>query len=158
MVAGIVPSVDNQFWYLFIRFATLGYIFEVYDVAADSVIFYDTLPFIGGHILPTPDGRRVYYSHPASMLYPPPPRLLSVYNVVSNDLECRINTDVINPDGSILAFWVWEMIVTPDNRSVICTGSEGYGGLLIIDNATLVVSRHVPTKDINVCSLTIQNY
>ncbi len=158
MVSRIVPSIDGRFWYLFVRFATRGFIFEVYNVAADSVIFYDTLPDIGGYIRPTPDGRRVYYTHPGSILYPPPPPQLSVYDVAANRLERRIDTYAVRPDGDTLWIWVWEMVVTPDNRNVICTGREGYGGLLIIDNATLEISGHVPIYNINVRSLTIQNY
>jgi len=157
-VSRIVPSIDGRLWYLFVRFATRGYIFEVYDVAADSVIFYDTLPDIGGRIVPTPDGNRVYYSHPGSILSLPPPPLLSVYNVATNRREARIDTYAVDQAGDPMPFWVWEMIVTPDNRSVICTYLEGLAGLLIIDNATLTVRDYVPLHPINVRSLTIQNY
>jgi hypothetical protein len=72
-VVHVVPSLDETKLFLYLNIPGLWHwAFEVYDVAADSIIFRDILIPGGGEIAMTHDGRYVFYTNPGVRATDPP--------------------------------------------------------------------------------------
>jgi hypothetical protein len=115
-VGSIVPSLDQTKWFLYIQFGLWRSVFEVYDVASDSIIFRKLLIPGYGEIALTPDGRKVIISNPGrSGTDPPPPLGFTIFDVREN----RVAHEII--DTAFFSSDMWRSVpaclaVTPDSR------------------------------------------
>ncbi len=114
----VVASPDYRKWLMLMYLGDDRYRFQVYARELDSIIFYtDFCP--GGDMVLTPDGRDAVYSYAQSgYVRPicPPKKYITLFDVVSN----RPDGDVYNFIDSLLMVGpIGDMVITPDNRSLI---------------------------------------
>ncbi len=134
----IIPSVDENKWILYRQFQTFGYLFEVYDVAQDSIVYQELLSPGAGDIEVTPDGRYVFYTNPGTLLFGPPPGPLAVFDIERNSV-----IDTILTPSPVNGFMVpRNLCITPDGRKLVVIGARGYGEFSVIDVRKLEVIEH----------------
>jgi hypothetical protein len=114
----VVASPDYRKWIMFMYLGNDIHRFQVYDRELDSIIFHtDFCP--GGDMVISPDGREVVYSYAKSGYVRPicvPKGYITLFDVVGN----RPNGDVYNFIDSLLMVGpIGDMVITPDNRSLI---------------------------------------
>ncbi|MCX6834141.1 MAG: hypothetical protein NTW07_03240 [candidate division Zixibacteria bacterium] len=123
----VVPSNDETKLFLYVRYRTWTCGFEVYDVAADSIIFRDILVPGAGEIAMTSDGKYVFYTNPGvSVTDPPPPGTFTIFDVVKNQIH-----DTVSAYDYVPPTWCTcppnTMAVTPDDRWLVMLGGAGLG-------------------------------
>ena len=121
----IVPSIDETKLFLYVTYHTWTYGFEVYDVAADSIIFRDILVPGAGEIAMTSDGKYVFYTNPGvSATDPPPPGTFTVFDVERSEIKDTVSVyDYAPPTACLCA--PFTMAVTPDDRWLVLLGGAG---------------------------------
>jgi len=113
----IIAFPDNDLWFLLLY---PGYgidNFQVYDRAADSIIFGRAMCPGGGYLEITPNGQYVIYSHPGSAFgYCPPYEYITIFNVAGNTIDREVATwsDSLGVGSSIGELWI-----TPDGRHLV---------------------------------------
>jgi DNA-binding beta-propeller fold protein YncE len=122
MMIHVVPSIDESKWFLYLQFSTFGFVFEVYDVFTDSVIFTDVLVPGYGHIAITPDGKYAFYTNACrdGTLFP---QILgfTVFDIEANEIN-RVVSDIgFFTDSNWIGPPYW-LAVTPDSRWLAMTG------------------------------------
>ena len=135
----VVPSIDERRLFLLLRFDTFGFLFEVYDVDQDSVIFRQILAPGSGDIELTPDGRYAFYTNPGTLLDGPPP---SVFVTVF-DLEKNIVMDSIVTPSPVHGHMIPSILaISPDGKQLIAGSARGQGSFSVIDAQAMVVLQH----------------
>lgn len=90
-IVHVFPSVDESKWFLYSNVATWTSTFDVYDVAADSIIFTHVLVPGKGSIAATPDGKYVFYTSPGNTATNPPPDYsFTIFDVNANKIDTVI--------------------------------------------------------------------
>ncbi|MBI5267537.1 MAG: hypothetical protein HY851_09930 [candidate division Zixibacteria bacterium] len=115
-------------------------IFRHYDLSADSVLFSDLVVPGQGDLVVSPDGQRVYYSSPGSLISYPRSYSYCVYTAEARDRD----SVVLGYDcwGSVYLFDPYQLSVTSDGRFLF--GLSLWGGTAeLIDAET-----NVPEKTI----------
>lgn len=121
----IVPSPDEGKWYLYMRIgADIHFLFAVYDVASDSIIFSHYLTPGHGKILVTPDGRHVFYSNRGTMTSWPGPPWIYVYDVATNSSADSISTVGLFDPPYEYGVPIADMCLTPDGRWLTAIGFD----------------------------------
>lgn len=141
MVVRILPSVDQQKWFLYLCCSDFCSFFEVYDVECDSIIFSEFITPGGGYMALTPDGKYLFYTNPGGLLFgPPPPSSFTAFDVEANDIYQVISTAGI-PDCMPMPeyFPVGEIAITPDGRWLIGLGAVGCGGPFLLNINTMEI-------------------
>jgi len=131
----IAVAEDESSWYLY----DLGYCygrFEVYDLAADSVVFSDFFHQGYGLLELTADERYVIYSNPGpveSFCWQYEYELsIGVYNINSNQLADEISTrDIPTPVNGVDSTIIMDLAATPDSRWLI--GLSLRGDIVCVD-------------------------
>jgi len=147
-LTSIIPSIDQSRWFLYLYAGGGLSWFEVYDVAADSIVYRDFLICGTGELELTPDGRYVFYTHPGSMLYgcPDPTSFstFSVFDAERNEIHKVIKTFMIDDSGdTVPVLPVRELAITPDGRWLVSAGVEGGLGLNVMDVQKMEIERCV---------------
>jgi len=146
LVKVVIPSLDETEWFLYLRFATDGYLFAVYDISSDSIIFRDYLYPGHGELEMTPDGRYVFYTNPGiENSFPDPPFWFKVYDVEKNQIHKVINTTGILDEPYEVGVPVSEVCITPDGRWLVAAMSgefSGYDFLLTLDISAMKIVKH----------------
>ena len=139
----MIPSLDEDKWFIYSHVGTCLSAFEVYDPALDSIIFTQLLSPGLGDIALTPDGRYVFYTnadYPISYCITPPP-VIHVHDVHSNEPLPPISlagaADSLFPSGVAPN----SIEITPDGRWLV--GLDDYYFFLVaVDLETMEVVRH----------------
>jgi len=144
-VRDLAPSHDESKVFLYLQRPQLFWYgaFAVYDLAADSLIFSDTLRPGFGELEPTPDGRYVFYTNPGHMLYGPGLPWIRVYDVQRNAIHKEITTAGVleEPYGSGVP--LEEICVTPDGQWVVALAVNSYDFVIAFDVYNMAVSKYV---------------
>ncbi len=120
----ILPDINNEErWYLFLYVGSGVFLFQVYDLSQDSVLFNKTVVPGHGEFVQTPDGSTLFYSQPDSKWMPVgiPACHIGKFDCFALDSIEEINT---NTDGSEyfgIVCPVNELCLTPDGRRLIGT-------------------------------------
>jgi len=69
---GIIPSYDEERWFVYLYGAGFRCFFKVYDVETDSIIFSEFITPGAGYMALTPDGKYLFYTNPGTLLFGPP--------------------------------------------------------------------------------------
>jgi len=135
---------DGTMWFLYHRMGNWEARFEVYDVAADSVVFSEYMVPGEGYIELTPDEKRVFYTNPGPFLnigQPDPPYTISIFDIEANHVIKEISTiGCFGGDTVLDSLAVTEVVATPDNRWLVGVGIAG-DLFVAVDLQTLEVAR-----------------
>ena len=142
LLYGFATSHDETKWFLYLNSGGPNFLFAVYDVATDSIIFDDYITPGFGRLVMSQDGRYVIYTNPGNMSYGPGPPLIYVYDVKSNRRAEVIDTrgvleppyDIGVPAGSIC--------VTPDGCWLVVS-YMGYPYIMTVDMQSMQIVRHL---------------
>jgi len=69
---GVIPSYDEERWFVYLYGAGFRSFFKVYDVETDSIIFSEFITPGAGYMALTPDGKYLFYTNPGTLLFGPP--------------------------------------------------------------------------------------
>jgi len=144
------PSRDESLWFLYRNVSWDESRFDVYDVAIDSIIFYDWLSPGKGTLLPSVDSDRMFSTSPGTLLAgTPSPYAFAAYNIASQTVDSvSIASDC---DGHPVYFRCGILAVTPDGRFLI-GDNFNYGiGMMIYD-------LHADSLDTCVCPPCAEYY
>ena len=93
MVVGIILSVDQEKWFLYLRCGEFCYFFEAYDAETNSIIFSEFITPGTGYMALTPDGKYLFYTNPGTLLFGLPPlSSFTAFDVEANDIYQVIST------------------------------------------------------------------
>ena len=137
-------SSDETKWFLYLKIGPFDeFLFAVYDVVADSIIFDDYItPGFGGLVV-SQDWRYVIYSNPGNMSYGGGPPWIDVYDVDRNRRAEAINTrGVLEPPYDI-GVPVQYLSLTPDGRWLAVSSGGGYPYLMTVDVQSMKIVRHL---------------
>ena len=115
------------------------FLFAVYDVANDSIIFSDYLNPGNGKLLVTPDGRYVFYSNRGTMTSGPGPPWIYVYDVTRNAPADSISTVGLFDPPHEYGVPIADMCLTPDGRWLVATG---FNHVFAVDISRMEVVGH----------------
>lgn len=120
-IAQVGMSPDGARWYLYSRQGPLyTWSFDVYDPMLDSLIFTDILVPGAGSLVPSPDGRYVFYNNPGTIMTgPSPPSTFSIYDVAQNTRIAEVDTRVLVDSTGQESYNPFSMVVTPDSRWLV---------------------------------------
>jgi|GEM_PF-1495621 len=138
---GVIPSQDEERWFVYLYRGDFTGFFKVYDVETDSIIFSEFITPGGGYMALTPDGKYLFYTNPGGLLFgPPPPSSFTAFDVEANDIYQVISTAGI-PDCMPMPeyFPVGEIAITPDGRWLIGLGAVGCGGPFLLNLNTMEI-------------------
>lgn len=140
-VQWIVPSPDETKWYLYMPIgADIHFLFAVYDVASDSIIFSDYLSPGHGKLLVTPDDRYVFYSNRGTMISGPGPPWIYVYDVARNASADSISTAGLFDPPNEYGVPIDYMCLTPDGRWLV---AQGFNHVFAVDINRMEVADYV---------------
>jgi hypothetical protein len=139
----IIPSHDEERWYLYFNDWPDASSFAVYDVASDSIIFRDISDAGHGDIRRTLSDRYVLYSFPGDPFFGPNGSSeLRVYDPGPNSVVARI--DVSGRYGEDTLFVTPcpdQLAITPDSRWLVGTVVAPWAGWFTLDIETLQISK-----------------
>ncbi|HWR81829.1 MAG TPA: hypothetical protein VN285_00850 [Candidatus Deferrimicrobium sp.] len=154
----IVPSHDEDKWFLLVYYGSCASSFEVYDVSLDSIIFRDSLFHNGyGDMVLSPDGQLLFYTMPGTIMIcgSDPPARLTVFDVDKNEISKRILIPGHLPGSYLLA---QNLALTPDGRRLLTDGAAGHGQFVVIDVATMkVVESYYLGNQVDIWDVSCQN-
>lgn len=141
----IIPSVDEAKWFLYSIIAECRYLFEVYDVDKDSVIFREYISPGNGEMELSLDGRYLFYTNPGfriSYCIDPPPSSFTAFDVEKNQIHRVISTigvfDGTNPD-----FWpIGSVEITPDGHWLVGMDTD-FEALLVLDITKMEIEKYI---------------
>jgi hypothetical protein len=156
-VSCVRVSPDETRWFLY-RIRPNGYgIFEVYDVAADSIIFRNYLSYGYGCLEVSPDGKYAFITEAGDYLYGGGSPYLTVYDTESNRIRMMASTigigDGINPNDMTLG----QMAVTPDSKWLVAEKAFGGKSFIGFNIERLEIDDYVEMDNHGVISPTCQN-
>jgi DNA-binding beta-propeller fold protein YncE len=124
-VLQVVPSHDETRLYLYLGLNMWTSAFEVYDIAADSVVYSEILVPGAGQITLTPDGQYAVYTDPAATATDPqPPGTFTIYDCTA-DTVYRVVPTADYADSLCALCTPCTLTVTPDGRwLVLIAGSQ----------------------------------
>jgi len=113
----VIASADNRRWFMLSYLGAGVSRFRVYDMPSESLLFSISMCPSNGDLEITPGGHYVFYSQPGSLLIGcPPPKYITVFDVVANRIDRQIITFV---DSLQLAGPIGELCITPDGRHLV---------------------------------------
>lgn len=159
VVMQIVPTPDGTKWLIYATYpAFWTYVFHVYDVALDSIVFSELQSPGGGTISITPDGRYAFYGNPGTMS-PGPPRDTSftVFDIEANAIDRVVPIQRrINGIEIEYPYLVGDMVVTPDGRWLVMN-DKGPGIVLYdIENREWADFHFFGWNNVYLTQLTVQ--
>jgi DNA-binding beta-propeller fold protein YncE len=139
----VMPSYDGKLWFLY---STLSYSessFGVYDAVGDTLIYLMSIVPGGGSIVVSPNGNRVFFTNPGSLLDgPPAPSAFYSYlpeaNAVREISTRGFATDSIQ--GDYLP--VGPIAISPDGRFLVVARSLTGTDVLVFDLAEQDMARY----------------
>jgi len=134
LVRSVVTPPDESRWYVYLATSHV-FLFLVYDVGCDSVVFVDDFYPGQGEMAITPDGRYVFYTNPGGMPYSPGPPWITVYDAESNNFSNLIITVGALPEPYEEGVAVGELCITPDGRWLVAIHTD-FRYILTIDTKT----------------------
>jgi hypothetical protein len=142
----ILPSPDESKWFLY-RKASSWCVFEVYDVAADSIIFRQYITYGWGEMAVTPDGRYVFFTEAGTFQDGLGKWYFTVFDVDRNRISRLISTTGIK-DGLNPAYMpLGELAITPDGRWLVAGSVEGVPAFLRFNINTMEIDDYVEIDD-----------
>ncbi len=118
-ITQVLVSLDERLWFLYRQAYMDTYVFDVYDVDGDSILFRQVLHPGAGSMALSRDGKYVYYTDCGTMISVMPPN----YSFAVYDIEARtIDSVVSRPSDSGdpgLPFICQDPVITPDGRFLI---------------------------------------
>lgn len=131
------PLHDESPVLVYLRYSTFGYVFEAYDLEADSAVF--TRPFIPGvgRIAISPDGETAIVTNPGTLYAgPPPSQDLYIYDIQKNEIVEEVPTYHVIDDSLPPYFYPEIPLFTPDGEKLIIFIGNPRHQLLVADAAT----------------------
>jgi len=121
-VFDLAPSPDETRLFLYLQRPVGFGAFAVHDLAADSLIFIDTLFSGYGELEPTPNGRYVFYTNPGGPHYPGSSPWITVYDVERNAVHTTISTVGVLEHPYEYGIPLSEICISPDGRYLTALG------------------------------------
>lgn len=132
MVAHVVPTPNEEL--LFTYNHGPSSVLSVYDVAADSVLWADSLVPGGGMVTVTADGQYAFYNNPGGLIGPPSDFRLRVFDITARELVAEIPTGTEFDDSLPLMYLPTDrMEVSPDGRWLVLLDGESRVNMLLFD-------------------------
>jgi hypothetical protein len=158
-VGDLAPSLDEFKLFLYLqRPQVLKYgAFAVYDLTTDSLIFSDTLRPGYGELESTPDGRYVFYTNPGTMLTPPGPPWVTVYDVEKNEIHTRISTAGILDEPYEYGMPLGEICITPDGRWLVALPAKSFPFVFTVHIYTMTIAKYLRFRQRFMEGLACQN-
>ncbi|MEW5796379.1 MAG: hypothetical protein AB1772_08445 [Candidatus Zixiibacteriota bacterium] len=129
----VVPSVDERLLFMFRDLGDCYMLFDVFDIAADSLVFRDLVAPGCGDIVVSPDNDYVYFTGPGSILVGPPPAYtFARYSLGEKQIDSLIfwsTCDLPFPTG-ILGD---NIAMIPNGRLLAVTEFAGLNRLVLYD-------------------------
>ena len=135
----ILPSIAGDRWFLILRRGQYDFVFAVYDVAGDSIVFEDYQSPGSGDLAQSKDGKFAFYSNPGTMFIgPPPPSSFTVFNVDENRIEKVVSTAELQ-SATPGYFPIGSLAVTPDGCYLVGLAGPGGGEFILFDLGKLEI-------------------
>lgn len=116
----IVPDPIRQRWYMLTQAYSELYLFQVYDLKTDSMIFEQSHCPGGGDLLMSSDGDYVLFSQPSTIFGEcPPASYFTIYDPDRNAIRSQPSTVGIIDGQNPRVFPVGDMCFTPDGRILL---------------------------------------
>jgi hypothetical protein len=140
--AGVVPSVDEDKLFLYMKFNSYDYLFSVYDVTSDSIIYNDYLTPGLGYIYPTSDGKLVFYTNPGGFISGVPPSYsFCVYDVETNQFLKEINARLVFNETDTVYCPTHDLYITPDDKWVVGLSFFGHDAIFALNTETMEIEK-----------------
>jgi hypothetical protein len=136
----VIPDADYKRFFLYLHVYNDLFVFQVYDIASDSIIFSKSLYPGTGDMEITTDDWYIIFSQPGSWISEcPPPEYFTIFDIEGNCIDREVDAFV---DSLRIVYPTNELCLTPDGIHLI--GIERYGGgLFDYDMQRHEFNRHV---------------
>ena len=154
IVLQVIPSLDDDKWFLYRKVYTFDYFFEVYDVQRDSVVFSEYLTPGHGEIEITPDGRYAFYTNPGRIIGFEGVPFITVFDIEKNQV-----IDTIFTPSPVNNYMVPQnLAITPDGSKLVADGAAGQGEFSVIHvRKREVVEHYYLGNSVDIWDVTCQN-
>lgn len=116
----LAVSPDENEFYLYRKFGTFDYLFDVYDRSVDSIVFRKYLTPGAGVLWRSRSGDTVYITNPGTILNGPPPAFtFGIYDTRQRRFDST--TTYFKYMGEPDPQWAEELVLTPDEKTMVTT-------------------------------------
>lgn len=145
-VVDVLPSPDENMWYLFRHSSMRRSFFEAYNTEMDSVIFMEWLFEGRVPLAASPFGRYAFYAEEGKY------GVLGSSHVCVFDIQAGRTTRLINTAGVKDGFEpadmpIGEIVISPDGSWLVAGAAYGRNALVRINLQSMQVDRFVPLPD-----------
>jgi WD40 repeat protein len=159
-ITQVIPAPDESILYVYCYTGICMGAFGVYEIEADTMIFWHSFTPGMGEMAMTPGGNHVFYTNPGPWIdiqgCPLPPNAFFRYDASTNEIV-EISTDNILDEFEAPFLWTNELTITPDGLWLVAAGAGGLGILLTWDIKAEQFIHHLKFYSINqLLSLTCQ--
>jgi hypothetical protein len=135
----VIPDASYQKLFLYLHVYNDLFLFQVYDIASESVIFNKSLCPGHGDMEITPDGRYIIFSQPGTIMTGcPPPRYFTIFDIENNRIDREVDAFI---DSLEIVHPIDGLCLTPDGRHLI--GISYTNGLFDYDMQRHEFNRHM---------------
>jgi hypothetical protein len=137
-IYNVLCNVSINKLFMYTRIYRDMFLFQVYDISMDSIIYTKSFCPGHGHMVITPNNRYIIYSQPGTIISDcVAPEYFTVYDFVRNRIDREVDAFV---DTLGLVYPTDDLYVTPDGRHLI--GISNLNGLFDYDIELGIFNEH----------------
>jgi dipeptidyl aminopeptidase/acylaminoacyl peptidase len=115
-ISRVVPSIDEKLLFMFRSLGSCNMLFDVFDVAGDSLVFRDAVAPGCGDLVVSPDNRYVYFTGPGDLHgWPPLAYSFAKYDIRNRTIDSLQYWSVCG-DTVSHGFAGENLVITPDGH------------------------------------------
>jgi len=157
LVRGVVPTLDETKWLLYLKLGENFFLFAVYDTYTDSLVFTQTIQPGYGHLRLSPDGRYAFYTNPGDGFVSEGPPWITIYDVRKNEIHKRISTAGLLDEPYQYGMPLDQICVTPDGRWLVALPVMSFPFVFTVDLHTMTITKYLRLGHWLVRGLACQN-
>jgi len=132
-ISRVVPSIDEKLLFMFRSLGSCNMLFDVFDVAGDSLVFRDLVAPGCGDMVVSPDNRYVFFTGPGDLHgWPPPAYSIARYSIEDRTVDSLVFWSICGsdlPSGAIGS----DLAITPDGRFLATVDADPHVRLTLYD-------------------------
>lgn len=143
VIYSVVPSLDEEKYFIVWKYDMWFSRFEVYDVELDSIIFREVLWAGYNYLELSPDGKYVFYTEAGNYTDVNGENYFTIYDIERNRIKMKVSTvgieDGINPEFLALG----QIVITPDGKWLIIGAALHGSSFIRFNMSTMEIDEYI---------------